>query len=91
MGMKVGETRDIQLVLPDDFEPAGLRGVDVTCTVRVTELFQYELAEVLLDSASMTSTVLCCSMIGMGLLRFGVCQALVMLLLLGGNIATPNI
>lgn len=45
VGMKVGETRDIQLVLPDDFEPAGLRGVDVTCTVRVTELFQYELAE----------------------------------------------
>lgn len=56
VGMKVGETRDIQLVLPDDFEPAGLRGVDVTCTVRVTELFQYELAEVLLDSASMTFT-----------------------------------
>ena len=47
IGMKVGETRDIQLTLPDNFEPAPLRGVDVTCTVGVTELFEYSLAEVM--------------------------------------------
>lgn len=45
-GMKVGETREVQLTLPDDFEPAGLRGVPVTCQVGISELFEYELAEV---------------------------------------------
>ncbi|KAL3161045.1 hypothetical protein ABBQ38_009428 [Trebouxia sp. C0009 RCD-2024] len=45
VGMKVGETRDVRLTLPDDFEPAGLRGCDVTCQVGVSELFEYELAE----------------------------------------------
>ncbi len=48
VGMKVGESRQIQLTLPDDFEPAPLRGVDVTCTVGVTELFEYDLPEVML-------------------------------------------
>ena len=47
-GMRVGETRDIIRTLPDDFEPAKLRGVDVTCTIRIAELFEYEPAEVLL-------------------------------------------
>ena len=46
VGMKVGETRDLQLTLPDDFEPAGLRGCDVTCQVGISELFEYNLAEV---------------------------------------------
>ncbi|KAL0050013.1 hypothetical protein WJX82_002734 [Trebouxia sp. C0006] len=45
IGMKVGESRQIQLTLPDNFEPAPLRGVDVTCTVSVTELFEYDLPE----------------------------------------------
>ena len=45
-GMKVGETREVQLTLPDDFEPAALRGVPVTCQVGISELFEYELAEV---------------------------------------------
>ena len=48
IGMKVGESRQIQLTLPDNFEPAPLRGVDVTCTVGVTELFEYDLPEVIL-------------------------------------------
>ena len=46
VGMKVGETREVQLTLPDDFEPAALRGVPVTCQVGISELFEYELAEV---------------------------------------------
>ena len=46
IGMKVGESRDINLTLPDNFEPAALRGVDVMCTVGVTELFEYDLPEV---------------------------------------------
>lgn len=45
VGMQVGETRDVRLTLPEDFEPAGLRGCDVTCQVGVSELFEYELAE----------------------------------------------
>lgn len=45
-GMRVGETREVQITLPDDFEPAGLRGVPVTCQVGISELFEYELAEV---------------------------------------------
>lgn len=45
VGMSVGESRDINLTLPDNFEPAALRGVDVTCTVGVTELFEYDLPE----------------------------------------------
>lgn len=44
--MKVGETREVQLTMPDDFEPALLRGCQVTCQVGVSELFEYELAEV---------------------------------------------
>ena len=46
VGMKVGETREVQLTLPDNFEPAALRGVPVTCQVGISELFEYELAEV---------------------------------------------
>lgn len=46
VGMKAGETRDVRLMLPDNFEPAGLRGCDVTCQVGISELFEYELAEV---------------------------------------------
>ena len=46
VGMKVGETREIQLTLPDNFEPAALRGCPVTCRVGITDLFEYELAEV---------------------------------------------
>jgi hypothetical protein len=57
IGMKVGESRQIQLTLPDNFEPAPLRGVDVTCTVGVTELFDYNLPEVMLHC----STCLSCS------------------------------
>ncbi len=48
VGMKVGESREFQMILPDDFEPAALRGVDVTCTVGVSELFEYNMPEVLL-------------------------------------------
>ena len=58
IGMKVGESRQIQLTLPDDFEPALLRGVDVTCTVGVTELFEYDLPEVMLH-CSMCWLCLC--------------------------------
>ena len=46
VGMNVGETREVQLTLPDNFEPAALRGVSVTCQVGISELFEYELAEV---------------------------------------------
>ncbi len=52
IGMKVGESRQIQLTLPDNFEPAPLRGVDVTCTVGVTELFEYDLPEVMLHCST---------------------------------------
>ena len=57
IGMKVGESRQIQLTLPDNFEPAPLRGMDVTCTVGVSELFEYDLPEVMLHC----STCLMCS------------------------------
>lgn len=46
VGMNVGESRQIKITLPDDFEPEGLRGVDVICSVAVSEIFQYDLAEV---------------------------------------------
>lgn len=46
VGMKQGESREIQLTLPDNFEPAALRGCPVTCQVAVSELFEYNLAEV---------------------------------------------
>ena len=52
IGMKVGETREVQLTLPDNFEPAALRGCEVTCQVGVSELFEYELAEVRGHSAN---------------------------------------
>lgn len=44
--MSAGDSRDITLKLPDSFEPAALRGVDVNCTVAVSELFSYDLPEV---------------------------------------------
>lgn len=44
--MHAGESRDLTIKLPDEFEPAALRGVDVACTVAVSELFSYDLPEV---------------------------------------------
>ena len=44
--MNVGETREINIDLPDNFEPEMLRGVVMTCTVSVSEIFQHDLAEV---------------------------------------------
>ena len=46
VGMHAGESRDLTIKLPDEFEPAALRGVDVACTVAVSELFSYDLPEV---------------------------------------------
>ena len=46
VGMKIGESREVQLTLPDNFEPAALRGCPVTCQIGISELFEYELAEV---------------------------------------------
>lgn len=46
VGMCVGESRDLTIKLPNEFEPAVLRGVDVNCKVAVSELFSYDLPEV---------------------------------------------
>lgn len=46
VGMHAGESRDLTIKLPEEFEPAALRGVDVACTVKISELFSYDLPEV---------------------------------------------
>jgi len=43
--MHAGESRDLTIKLPEEFEPAALRGVDVACTVKISELFSYDLPE----------------------------------------------
>ena len=59
IGMKIGESCDINLTLPNNFEPAVLRGVDVMCTVGVTELFEYDLPEVIFLACVLRATLSC--------------------------------
>ena len=57
LGMLVGEERSIVQKIPDTWEPASLRGVEVRCEIRLNELFEWELPEVcLLLSASPRSS-----------------------------------
>ena len=46
LGMAAGDSREVEITMPDTWDPPQLRGVRVTCRVAVKELFQWELPEV---------------------------------------------
>ena len=46
VGMVTGETREVDITLPDTWDPPQLRGVRVKCSATVNELFEWELPEV---------------------------------------------
>ena len=46
MGMKVGDTREVLVTLPQQWEPPQFAGVEVTLTMTIKELFDRELPEV---------------------------------------------
>ena len=41
-----GDSREVEITLPDTWDPPQLRGVRVRCSVAVNELFEWELPEV---------------------------------------------
>lgn len=43
--MKVGEERTVAVTLPQTWEPEQLRGTRADCTVKVQEIFEWELPE----------------------------------------------
>ena len=45
-GMVPGDVREIVVTIPDSWETERLRGVPARCTVKVNEVFQWELPEV---------------------------------------------
>ncbi len=46
LGMVAGDSREVEITMPDTWDPPQLRGVRVKCRVSVKELFQWELPEV---------------------------------------------
>lgn len=46
MGMEVGEERTVTVTLPQSWEPEQLRGVQADCSVKVKEIFEWQLPEV---------------------------------------------
>jgi hypothetical protein len=46
LGMAVGDERTVTVTLPQTWEPAQLRGVRADCTIKVKEIFEWELPEV---------------------------------------------
>lgn len=46
LGASVGEERSVPITLPDTWEPEQLRGVRADCSVKVKEIFEWELPEV---------------------------------------------
>ena len=49
-GMASGESRDVEITMPDTWDPPQLRGVRVRCSVAVNEIFEWELPEVCMYS-----------------------------------------
>lgn len=45
-GMVPGDVREITVTIPDTWETERLRGVPARCTVKVNEVFEWELPEV---------------------------------------------
>lgn len=45
-GMAPGDVREITVTIPETWEMERLRGVPARCTVKVNEVFQWELPEV---------------------------------------------
>ena len=46
VGMASGDSREVDITMPDTWDPPQLRGVRVKCSVAVNELFEWELPEV---------------------------------------------
>ena len=52
LGMSAGDERSVPVTFPPTWVPEQLRGIQATCSVNVSEIFEWELPEVLCSAGS---------------------------------------